>query len=177
MVSWGTLLIAISLCLLASTSPTPSAWPDLQSVPINTTRILDSAYPTITMTPYEHSIQIIMQKIGSRYWYMFWQGPSGVAVDPCGSTVFKPIHKEGPYRYNYEPIYAPPFPPEKMLFHVEFRGNPKECFYKSTGVDPGQLFCGDYMIMDFAQDPQYRDPVYICNNDGFEYARGYFCEY
>ncbi|KAI2481894.1 hypothetical protein Ptr902_06275 [Pyrenophora tritici-repentis] len=176
MVSWGTFLIAISLCLPASTSPTPAGWSAVQPLPINTTQVLDSVHSMITRTPYEHSIQIIMQKIGSRYWYIFWQGPSGVAVELCGSKVFKPIHKEGPYRYNYEPIYAPPFPPE-MLFHVAFRGNPKECFYKSTGVDPGQLFCGNYMINDFAQDLQYNDPVYICNNDGFEYARGYFCEY
>jgi len=44
------------------------------------------------MTPYEHSIQIVVQKVGSRYWYVSWQGSSGVAVDPCGSAVFKSIH-------------------------------------------------------------------------------------
>jgi len=37
-----------------------------------------------------------MQKVGSRYWYVFWQGPSGVAVDPCGSAVFNPIHNRVP---------------------------------------------------------------------------------
>lgn len=39
-----------------------------------------------------------------------------MAVDPCGSRIFKPIHKEGSYTYKYEPIFAPPVPPEVRTF-------------------------------------------------------------
>jgi hypothetical protein len=53
-----------------------------------------------------------MRKRGSQYWYIFWQGPSGIAVLPCNDERFKIVGEMGPYYYATEdPINKPPFPP------------------------------------------------------------------
>ncbi|KAL1799490.1 hypothetical protein ACET3X_003527 [Alternaria dauci] len=37
------------------------------------------AGPRYTAPKYPESIQIFMRKRGNQYWYIFWQGPSGIA--------------------------------------------------------------------------------------------------
>lgn len=49
MVSWRTFLVTGSLCLLASTSPAPSRWPDVQPVPNNVTRTMNSMHPMVSL--------------------------------------------------------------------------------------------------------------------------------
>ncbi|KAI4636284.1 uncharacterized protein J4E88_005105 [Alternaria novae-zelandiae] len=140
-------------------------------------------HPTAGQGPYPYSLQIQVEEVDTKYyvWDIF-QGPSGVAVNPCGDTRFEKVyHGEPGWHTNKPDMDSPPYPQNYLPFVPEFEvpieyGNRGDCAYHATGKDAGQFRCGDYYIIDCAKDPRYGQQV-SCGNPRPRYAVAWYCEF
>jgi hypothetical protein len=69
-----------------------------------------------------NSIQIILQKNSDKYeyYYMFYQGRSGITCDPCGwaSNYWTQIAQVGPFTYSMDIMRMSVFPPTVSLSFI-----------------------------------------------------------
>ncbi|KAH7075073.1 hypothetical protein FB567DRAFT_553351 [Paraphoma chrysanthemicola] len=133
------------------------------------------------------SIQILYRKItkpnpnNNRYDWVFYQGPQGLAVDPCGDnkvgfqTIFDNV-KESRRPPQFE---APPVPSKGIfLSGINIEPFRERCRYQSEGNGAGWLKCGDpeFLIYDFLADPQRNDGTITCiHQDGKPQYRRAWC--
>lgn len=71
--------------------------------------------------PYPYSLQIQVEEVDTKYyvWDIF-QGPSGVAVNPCGDTRFEKVyHGEPGWHTNKPDMDSPPYPQNYLPFVPE----------------------------------------------------------
>ncbi|CAN9208906.1 unnamed protein product [Alternaria alternata] len=119
---------------------------------------------------YTNSIQIMLDRESYRdyYWELF-VGPYGKKANPCGTNhkPFRLAAMSGVFGYGRNDIDHPPNPPAMELSFVDNSKN--ECKWKTDGGgDPGQLICGDWMIMDCERDASWNDGAINCH--GFSTA-------
>jgi hypothetical protein len=69
--------------------------------------------------PYPNSVQILLRRIPGNYftWEM-WQGPQGVAVNPCGDTRFKSITPDSVYFHRNEDYWHAPSVPRAVSWRL-----------------------------------------------------------
>ncbi|KAI4682216.1 uncharacterized protein J4E88_005106 [Alternaria novae-zelandiae] len=133
---------------------------------------------TANASPYPYSLQLILSKFPvRRYNWFIFQGPQGIAVDPCldpkDDPNFERVYFGRELAGEEDDIAHPPFPPLSVYADIEYS---EDCHYIGSGVDAGQFRCGDYYIIDCAKDPRYNEATFRCP-DGREYHRGYNCEF
>ncbi|KAH7075074.1 hypothetical protein FB567DRAFT_583482 [Paraphoma chrysanthemicola] len=136
---------------------------------------LDPSNTTNPSVPPTDSLQIFYNKYGSAYrWYMF-QGPRGIAVNPCGDTRFKMIVQAVPDIHNPPSFENPPFPSRGYRWNVQIPPL-TDCRYESDpkGESAGQLRCAG-LIYDFLPDPGRGEPAILCQEGGFK--RAWYVEY
>ncbi|CAN9205555.1 unnamed protein product [Alternaria alternata] len=126
---------------------------------------------------YTNSIQIMLDRESYRdyYWELF-VGPYGKKANPCGTNhkPFRLAAMSGVFGYGRNDIDHPPNPPAMELSFVDNSKN--ECKWKTDGGgDPGQLICGDWMIMDCERDASWNDGAINCH--GFSVHRGWACNW
>jgi hypothetical protein len=136
------------------------------------------------------SIQILYRRLNkpnaknTRYDWVFYQGPQGLAVDPCGDnkvgfqTIFDNV-KEARRPPQFE---APPVPSKGIfLSGIKIEPFQEKCRYQSEGNGAGWLKCGDpeFLIYDFLADPQRNDGTITCiHQDGKpQYRRAWYVDY
>jgi hypothetical protein len=108
-------------------------------------------------------------------WFMF-QGPRGVAVNPCGDGRFRKIVDGVRLTKNPDNWYAPPFPEAGLGWPVSIPPL-KDCRYESSprGDNPGQLKCGNYMIYDLLSDPERGQGTKQCGP--YDWHSAWYVEY
>ncbi|KAH8696872.1 hypothetical protein GQ44DRAFT_611659 [Phaeosphaeriaceae sp. PMI808] len=114
-----------------------------------------------------------------------WYGPQGIAVDPCKPEPFTWVFSAVAQVAQDSSLEAPPFPPKETWPMIQAGIKPRalpqfmgeECFIKGVGQEgPPVLECGNTLVIDFAKDVQFEDPISTCKN-GFKYHRGWSVEY
>ncbi|KAG9193690.1 hypothetical protein G6011_03725 [Alternaria panax] len=112
--------------------------------------------------PYPYSLQIQLELVKeNRYVWTIFQGPSGVAVNPCGDSRFERVYhgvkgyymvdmdmNNPPYVRNYEP-FAPYFD-----WQIDYRDH-DDCLYHSYDRSAGKFTCGDEYIIDCVKDSRH----------------------
>ncbi|KAL1799492.1 hypothetical protein ACET3X_003529 [Alternaria dauci] len=148
MAPWITLLLGLVACLgFALAAPIEESASDVTPV------ILRGE------GPYPYSLQIQVEEVKPFYyvWDIF-QGPSGVAVNPCGDTRFEKVYHGEPGWHTDKPdMDRPPYPQNYAPFVPQFDvkikyGNRNNCVYHATGTDAGQFRCGNEYIIDCKKD-------------------------
>ncbi|CAG5159064.1 uncharacterized protein ALTATR162_LOCUS5394 [Alternaria atra] len=116
--------------------------------------------------PYPYSLQIQLELVkDNRYVWTIFQGPSGVAVNPCGDSRFERVYHgaEGYYMADMDMNNPPnvrnyePFPPY-FDWRIDYRGH-DDCLYHSDVRSASKFTCGDEYIIDCAKDTRYGQQV------------------
>ncbi|CAN9225732.1 unnamed protein product [Alternaria alternata] len=188
MTSWITFLVGIIACLgfalAAPVEETASDVTPVSRITIETKLHTDALKGVLRgQGPYPYSLQIQVSEVKPFYyvWDIF-QGPSGIAVYPCGDTRFEKVyHGEPGWHTDKLDMVQPPFPQNYEPFVPEFDvkikyGNRNNCVYHATGVDPGQFHCGDEYIVDCKKDFRYGQQI-TCGNPRPRYAAAWVCEF
>ncbi|CAI9628923.1 unnamed protein product [Alternaria burnsii] len=139
---------------------------------------------TTNALQYPYSLQLLLSVAGvHQYRWFIYQGPQGIAVDPCQDhdgqmpAEFKRVFYGSMFQDEDDAINHPPFPDRKVYTKIEY-SNYDDCKYIGTGIDAGQFRCGDHYIIDCAKDPGYDEATMKCDDDQLpKFHRGYYCEF
>jgi hypothetical protein len=98
----------------------------------------------------KYSIQIlIFEQDGKHSWFMY-QGPYGVAVNPCWGDQFRTIVTKFPKNREIN-FQDPPYVGQGVWWDVDFPGGP-HCWFESRANDPGHLVCDGGLNLPFKKD-------------------------
>jgi hypothetical protein len=134
---------------------------------------------------WQHSLQILLQSHLDRHtWYMF-QGPYGVAVNPCNPGPFKTVVKDygDGRKLNF---YDPPYVAAGVRWDVNIEGwsDRGHCKYEGRADDPGHLVCDDFLDFPFSKDAGNNgNGVIVCSKRAgmvtwhWSYHRAWVLEY
>jgi hypothetical protein len=108
---------------------------------------------------WKHSIQILFREYDGYMSWFVYQGPFGIAVNPCGDNRFAMIVKNHREKRNIKnlSLMEPPYVAEGTKWNVELEGwaDPGQCRYESASDDPGHLVCGDFFDYPVSKDAGY----------------------
>jgi hypothetical protein len=116
---------------------------------------MNASSPSIVLTEpkWKHSLQILLlKKLGRFTWYIY-QGPSGIAVDPCNPGKFTAVVTGygADRQMNFQ---DPPFVREGAKWDVNMEGWSERgyCRYEASADNPGHLVCDDFLDFPFSKD-------------------------
>jgi hypothetical protein len=158
---------------------------DAQNITTPDINVSTETSPETIEATLEGSIQIVFRQVDDKFGWTVFQGPVGIAANPCGDNRFvQPKSSWGAFETRRPiSINNPPFPHAGLKWSFEIPPL-KDCRYESDPKDesPGWLICGDKsLIYDFSKDPSWdRDGVIECPKIGpiiGTYHRAWYVEY
>jgi hypothetical protein len=142
------------------------------------TEFASDELPVYKQEPEEpkNSIQILVRSTDSKQFsWVAFQGPQGVAVNPCGDDRFWAFANEKFSAVDLQrssDIDHPPLISLNHIWSVQIDGE-YDCRYDSTnGV--GHLKCGDYLEYPFADDPKKSEATMNCPGSAYYIHTGYW---
>ncbi|KAH7080995.1 hypothetical protein FB567DRAFT_449112 [Paraphoma chrysanthemicola] len=115
-------------------------------------------------------------KYGDNYAWSAFQGPQGIAVNPCGDRRFKTFAYRVPERHPGKSIEEVPYPRKGMKWPLKLDGQ-TDCQYESEENGPGAMKCGNYMVVPLRADWQKNTKTIKCKIEGFEAHRAWSEEF
>tara|TARA_R110002003_G_scaffold244_20_gene17586 strand:- start:4276 stop:5748 length:1473 start_codon:yes stop_codon:yes gene_type:complete len=135
-----------------------------------------NAKPPGSDAKHTESIQLIFFKYGDYFAWIGYQGPQGIAVNPCGDTRFKVFANAVHELHHGKSVDDVPYPSKGHRWPLKLDGQ-TDCRYESEENGPGSLKCGNYMTVPLVADRQKDDKTVKCPNGGFEVHRAWSADF
>jgi hypothetical protein len=129
---------------------------------------------------WQHSFQILFGRYQEVYkWYLF-QGPQGIAVNPCDyAPQFKRVTTEDDRRSGLS-LDKPPFVGAGKTWHVDIEGwsDKGDCRFEGQDGEMGHFVCGEpgreFLDFPVSKDAGYDEGTFACWQRGKGRSRHYY---